>query len=610
MPDPRTLIFLSHASQDWRTAETLCATIESRGFRCWIARRDIRPGENFQTAIVRAIRKSWIVLLVFTENTNRAEGIKKELALASQNKLPVIPLRMEEIMPDDALAFELVTRQWFNMFEDWENAVNQLLTRLSILEPPESTQAGEDVGGETGDPTPDAFVGGAASTPAMARVLDASTVTLGAENREEAGAADFPQPHPAPHPASASPQGPPTPTTARPMVVVLPFESIGGDPEQTYFANGLSADLVTDLARFRDLHIVSPQLRGLGPGIAAPGPPGWTMPAAAAYVCSGSVRRAGGRIRITVQLADARTGVTLWAERFDRPLDDLFSVQEELAERLPAYLASRLTREGTLRAQRRPPANLDAYDLCLRGRDLIMHATEADTLAARELFSRAIERDPRYAAAYAWKAYTVHRGFTHLWGQPRGRPAAVLALELARRSVELEPESSVCLARLAYVLLLNEGWDEALDIGRAAVLANPYAAEVRASYANVLVYAGQPVDAAREVRLAVSLDPFSSPSRRALLGQALLLSGQPEEALSELRWCAARLSDYGPCYRALAVAAIETGRTEEAGGAVQALLRISPSLTMRNMRETMFFRDPAVTERFLAGMRAAGMPNE
>jgi hypothetical protein len=109
-------------------------------------------------------------------------------------------------------------------------------------------------------------------------------------------------------------------------------------------------------------------------------------------------------------------------------------------------------------ARRRPPASLDAYDLCLRGRELYHRSTEADTIAAHELFACTIALDPEYATAYARQAFTLGRGFTHHWGEPRGRAAAAAAMELARRAVEIEPDSPLCLSRLAFILLLNSCW--------------------------------------------------------------------------------------------------------------------------------------------------------
>ena len=124
-------IFISFASQDAKIASTICTALENRGFTCWISDRDIHPGENFQSAIVRAIRSAKVLLLVFTANSNRSDEMTKELALASQQKLMVVPLRVENVTPSYAFAYEFATRQWIDLFSDWEQAINNLCTRLT-----------------------------------------------------------------------------------------------------------------------------------------------------------------------------------------------------------------------------------------------------------------------------------------------------------------------------------------------------------------------------------------------------------------------------------------------------------------------------------------------
>lgn len=124
-------IFISFASQDIRIATTICKALESRGFECWISARNILPGENFQVAIVQAIRRARIMLLVFTANSNNSQEMTKELALASQQKLIVIPLRVEDVAPNDAFAYEFATRQWIDLFADWEIAMDQLSQRIA-----------------------------------------------------------------------------------------------------------------------------------------------------------------------------------------------------------------------------------------------------------------------------------------------------------------------------------------------------------------------------------------------------------------------------------------------------------------------------------------------
>jgi len=396
------------------------------------------------------------------------------------------------------------------------------------------------------------------------------------------------------------------PLSGRPMVVVIPFESIGQDVEQGYFTDGLSNDLITDLTKFQELHIVGLWRHGLQAPL--PGTLPTVLAQAAHYVVSGSVRRTSGRVRITVQLKDARTDVNLWAERFDRPLDDLFEMQEMVSNRIAALIASHVGREALRRAQRRPPASLDAYDLYLQGRDLHAQVTERGTLLAQEMFERAIKLDAYYAPAYAWQAYTTQRGFTHLWGNLRGRPAAVQALKTARQSVQIEPGSASCLGRLAFILVLNREWDEALELGRAAVSSNPCDSDVRFCYADVLTSAGHPAEAEAELRLAMTLNPMHPPTWRASLGRALLASGRVEEALTELRLCLARMPNHLPGLRTLAAAAAVACNVQEAREAVNGLLRNNPETTVRTATETLFFRNPDMDERFLTGFRIGGMP--
>ncbi|MDB5451819.1 MAG: hypothetical protein JWO33_397 [Caulobacteraceae bacterium] len=124
-------IFISFASKDVKMAMTLCTALENRGYKCWISARDIQPGENFQIAIVQAIRHAKIMLLVFTGNSNNSEEMTKELALASQQKMIVIPLRVEDVTPSDAFAYEFATRQWIDFFADWEFAIEQLARRIA-----------------------------------------------------------------------------------------------------------------------------------------------------------------------------------------------------------------------------------------------------------------------------------------------------------------------------------------------------------------------------------------------------------------------------------------------------------------------------------------------
>lgn len=388
------------------------------------------------------------------------------------------------------------------------------------------------------------------------------------------------------------------PPAGRPLVLVLPFENIGGDPDQGYFADGLRADLVTDLTRFQELQVAAPA----GPSPLVDGGGG-----KACYLVQGSVRRASGRIRITVQLTEAQSGIAVWAERFDRPLEDLFALQEELTNHIAATVDIRVGRDSLRRIERRAPANLDAYDLYLQGRDLHGRTTEQATLLGRQILDRAIAADPRYAFAHAWQAYTVLRGFTLGWGLPKGRAALDHALSFAQQAVMLEPESSLCLARMALVLGLMGRHAEAVEVAERGVRANPCDTAGRATYGEVLSMSGDHAAGVTELRAALSLNPFHPPFWHATIGRALLLAGRHQEALDELLRARAEAPDYRPCHSSLVVAFVETGQMDAARAAAQDVLRLRPGFRLRDYDGVFGFSRQTDTERFLSAFRAAGI---
>jgi hypothetical protein len=128
-------VFISHSSRDRKVARTICSALESRGLTCWIASRDVGPGENFMDAIVHAIRAAKVMVLVFSENANNSDEIKREVVLASNAKITVIPVRVEDVVPSDAFAYQFATRQWIDLFEDWESQLERLATWIASMVP-------------------------------------------------------------------------------------------------------------------------------------------------------------------------------------------------------------------------------------------------------------------------------------------------------------------------------------------------------------------------------------------------------------------------------------------------------------------------------------------
>jgi hypothetical protein len=173
-------VFISYASQDQKVASTLCKALEGRGYPCWIAARDIAPGENFQISIVRAIRSARIMLLVFTSNSNNSEEMAKELALASQSRLIVVPLRIEDVRQNDAFAYEFATRQWIDFFADWETAMEQLAQRISVALATEAVASPPTAPAPASQPapTPDVIAAAIAAQPAEAAAARSPTLVV------------------------------------------------------------------------------------------------------------------------------------------------------------------------------------------------------------------------------------------------------------------------------------------------------------------------------------------------------------------------------------------------------------------------------------------------
>ncbi|HET9740796.1 MAG TPA: adenylate/guanylate cyclase domain-containing protein, partial [Solirubrobacteraceae bacterium] len=207
-------------------------------------------------------------------------------------------------------------------------------------------------------------------------------------------------------------------STARPSIAVLPLVNMSGDPEQEFFADGLTEDITTELSRFRELLVISRNSAFVHKGRAVN-----VQEAAAAlgvqYVVEGSVRKAGNRVRVTVQLIDAETDRHVWAERYDRNLEDIFAIQDEVTAAIVATLPGRVEAATHERAKRKPTANMAAYECVLAGKVLHHRSTSQDNAAALRLLERAIELDPKYAHAHAWKACVLGQTWVNGWCEDR-----------------------------------------------------------------------------------------------------------------------------------------------------------------------------------------------
>ncbi|WP_395446362.1 winged helix-turn-helix domain-containing tetratricopeptide repeat protein (plasmid) [Aminobacter sp. UC22_36] len=389
----------------------------------------------------------------------------------------------------------------------------------------------------------------------------------------------------------------PLPLPDKPSIAVLPFVNVSNDPEQGAFADGLTEDLITDLSRVPGLFVIARNSSFAYKGRAMDvrtiaGDLG------VRYLLEGSARRAGGRVRINAQLVDARNGDHMWAERFDRSVDDIFAVQDEVTGKIVEALLGRLRTQPS----RTRPRNLEAYDLCVRARRLIDDSPQM-AREAHLMLTRAVLLDPDYAEPYRWLAMNHWMGWVH-WGGPTEADRGV-ALELARKAVAIDPNDAGCRWILAYLLAYERCFAEADAEFARAIELDPNEADTWAALSDIAVLAGRVDEGLENIRKAFRLNPFPASWYYLTLGQAQYAAGDYEAAVDTLR----RDETYRTSSRRfLAASLAQLGRLDEARAEVELFLVGNPHFTTRHWATTEPFRDAATLEHFVGGFRKAGLP--
>lgn len=420
----------------------------------------------------------------------------------------------------------------------------------------------------------------------------------------------------APLPVAAEVKGAPPSSDAgqgldRPSVAVLPFANLSGDPQQDYFSDGITEDIITELSRFSELLVIARnstfQYKGKAIDIRQVG-----RELGVRYVLEGSVRRSGERIRIAAQLVDAATGAHRWAERYDRELVDVFAVQDEVARAIVAILSAHVNRAETERALLKPPAAWQAYEYYLRGAEAhFLHAsgpTKASLYDARRLLEQSVAIDPDYARAYAMLSRTHVSAYIDAIDDDWVNPAALdRALELAETAVHLDSRLPLANAQLGYVLLWKRQHDTAIAGFKRAFALNPNFIDNR--FALVVAYAGEHARAIEILEATMRLDPFPILDySSAFLASANYLLRCYEEAVRLLRECTSRLSNLQWPHYWLASAYAQLGQLEEARKETAEVLRIDPRFTIEKFKRLAVFKNPKDAEHLIDGLRKAGLP--
>lgn len=390
--------------------------------------------------------------------------------------------------------------------------------------------------------------------------------------------------------------------TDAPSIAVLPFDQIGAASEHGEPWAGIASDIATDLAKYRRLLVVASHSAAASKALSIPTKAIGEI-LGVRYLVQGTVRAVGRRVRLNVQLLEARTRSELWAERYDRSVEALFDVQDDIVRTIVACLDSTIDLSERSRVRRAPTESLAAYGHYVRGRDLWFGFSAEANRAARAMFEAAIQVDPGFARAHGYRSFTLVQDFRQGWNGAT-RETLELALEVAERAVKLGPHDFDNHWSLAVARLYRRAFDEAMVAYERALALNPGDANLLAENAEALVLTGRPTAAVSQLERAIRLNPLHPDWYLYDLGWALCEAGCHDQAVSVLGSVVAPpmvvLED-------LTVAQIRLGLVAEAQATAGRILAMSPEYTVERSRNYPF-KDAARTEAFIADLRRAGLP--
>jgi uncharacterized protein (DUF924 family)/TolB-like protein len=539
-------VFVSYARSDRARVAPLVAAIEARGWSVWWD-PEIVAGQEFDRLIAGQLKAAAAVLVVWTPDSVASRWVRGEAREGAERGI-LVPVRFERAdLPIDVRALHTTD------FDDWR-------------EDPGSPQVQE-----------------------VLRALGAIITPGRAVESAAAGARLVPH--------AAAPVGP-----ARVAICVLPFTNISGDPEQDYFSDGITEDIITELSRWRLLAVRSRSASFRYRGSAV------DMNQVARdlnvrFIVAGSVRRMGTHIRINAQLIDPETGRHIWGEKFDRELADLFAVQDQLVQTIVSTLVGRFQVSDVERARRKPSSSLAAYECVLKGNALPWG--DPDGLAeAHRLFEKAIELDPGYGHAHALLAALC---WTKWQDEPTDSEAALIeGIALAQRAVALDKNESSCFSILGWGNLLRRSYDLALQNVRRAIELNPSNQWNAADMGSILLYVGQAEEALIWLKRAKEIDPyFDEPWYWRSVGQAYMVLHRYKEALEAFDYVAARsyrIAAYmAACHARLAA-------TDLAKASAAECLAKRSNFSIKHFISRHPFKNPGDAASLAESLALAGLP--
>ena len=394
-----------------------------------------------------------------------------------------------------------------------------------------------------------------------------------------------------------------TASSKKPSIAVLPLVNMSGDSEQEFFADGLTEDIITELSRFRDLLVISRNSTFVYKGKAVKVQE-VAREFGVDYVLEGSVRKAGGRIRVTVQLIDAQTDRHIWAERYDRELEDIFAIQDEITRAIVATLQGRVEAATHDRAKRKPTDNMIAYECVLAAKVLHHRSTRADNEQAQSLLDRALALDPNYAHAHAWKACVLGQTWVYGWCPDRDATFRQVAAEL-EIALALDDNDSDVHRILAAVNLNRDDHDKAAYHQERALTLNPNYDLVVVQQGELLTWLGRPEEGIDWIKKAMRLNPYHPERFWSHLGRACYCAEKYAEAAEAF----SRLTRPDHTHHAfLAATFAQMGNSVAASAHAAEVLKREPQFSVAAYLGTQHHKHESDRRRHETGLLKAGLP--
>jgi len=389
----------------------------------------------------------------------------------------------------------------------------------------------------------------------------------------------------------------------KPAIAVLPFNNMSGDPEQEYFADGITEDIITELSRFRDLFVISRNSSFKYKGKAVEVQK-FARELGARYVVEGSVRKVGKRVRITVQLIDAETDRHIWAERYDRELEDIFAIQDEVTSAIVSTLPGRVEAAARDFAARKTTDNMAAYECVLAGKVHHHRSTREDAAQALRLLDRAIELDPSYAHAHAWKGCVLGQTWTNGWCEDRDLTWKQVVDKL-QTALALDDNDSDVHRILAAVDVAQGDLARARYHEQRALTLNPNDDLIVVQQGEILTWLGQPEEGIEWIRKAMRLNPYHPERFWNHLGRAYFVARRYGEAVDSFKRISAvdftHHAFFAACFAQLGDAAAADAHAREV------LARV-PSFSVDNYLKTLHYTKESDRAHHREALLKAGLP--